>query len=279
VSAVEIKSKRILAVLSMRNLCKMNERRQFRSLPTINFSRIRNESFIGRLVRTPLRLIPQRMVVPILQGPLRGKKWIAGSSNHGCWIGSYELKKQQAFYEAVRPGDVVYDIGANVGFYSLLASVRVGPRGHVFCFEPLPENVADLRKHIAMNHLANCEVIEAAVSSTDGTARFDSSRPRSMGWLSELGDQAVRTVCLDMLVSSNAILPPKVLKIDVEGAEVAALQGCAQTLAAHPPIIFLATHGPAAHGQCVQFLTERKYKIRSLNSLSVDRSDELLAVP
>ena len=219
------------------------------------------------------------MVVPILQGPLRGKKWIVGSSRHGCWIGSYELEKQRAFYEAVRPGDVVYDIGANVGFYSLLASVRVGPKGHVFCFEPLSENLTDLRKHIAINHLANCEVIEAAVSSVDGAARFDSSRPRSMGWLSKSGNQAVRTVCLDTLVRSKITLPPNVLKIDVEGAEADALRGCAQTLAAHPCIIFLATHGPAAHSQCIHFLTERKYKIQSLNSLSVDRSDELLAVP
>jgi hypothetical protein len=75
----------------------MNARPQVRSFSTINFSRIPDESFIGRLIGAPLRLIPQRMVVPTFQGPLRGKKWIVGSSNHGCWMGSYELEKQRAF--------------------------------------------------------------------------------------------------------------------------------------------------------------------------------------
>jgi FkbM family methyltransferase len=171
----------------------------------------------------------------------------------------------------------VYDIGANVGFYTLLGSVRVGQSGRVYCFEPLPENVADLPSHIAMNHLANCEAIEAAVSSTDGTARFDSSRPRSMRWLSESGNQPVRTVCLDRPVSSKAILPPNISKIDVEGAEFATLLGCAPTPADRSPVIVLATHGPAAHSQCVQFLAERKYRFQFLNSLPVERSDELLA--
>jgi FkbM family methyltransferase len=189
----------------------------FGSSATINFSRIPNESFIGRLVRAPLRLLPSAMVVPILQGPLRGKKWIVGSSNHGCWFGSYEVEMQHAFRRIVKSGQVVYDIGANVGFYSLLASLCAGPTGRVYSFEPLPRNVADLKKHIAMNHLANCEVIEAAVSDVNGTVRFDSSRPRTMGWLSEAGNQVVRAVCLDSLYSSNSILPPNVMKIDVEG--------------------------------------------------------------
>lgn len=66
------------------------------------------------------------MVVPVLQGSLRGRKWIVGSSNHGCWLGSYEWKKQRLFTRTVSSGDVVFDIGAHVGFYTLLASVLVG---------------------------------------------------------------------------------------------------------------------------------------------------------
>src|SRR5690348_9557213 len=109
---------------------------------------------IGRLARAPLRLVPKKMIVPILQGPLRGKKWIAGSSNHGCWLGTYELGTQRLFCRIVKPGDVVYDIGANVGFYTLLASVCAGPSGRVYSYEPLPENIAGLRKHISINHLS-----------------------------------------------------------------------------------------------------------------------------
>src|SRR5580765_1322501 len=102
-----------------------------------NLSGISRETLIGKLLRAPLRLLPRTAAVPILQGPLRGKKWIVGSGTHGCWLGSYEYDKQKLFQKTVRSGDVVYDVGANAGFYSLLASLLVGEKGHVYSFEPL----------------------------------------------------------------------------------------------------------------------------------------------
>lgn len=244
----------------------------------INFSGIASESLIGRVIRAPLRLIPRDMVVPILQGPMRGMKWIAGSSNHGCWFGSYELAMQRAFRSEIGPGDTVYDIGANVGFYTLFASVCVGPQGRVYSFEPLPRNIADLRRHIVINHLTNCEVIEAAVSRSDGMAQFDASRPRSMGQLSTAGDKTVPTVSLDSLVSSKATLPPNVVKIDVEGAETYVLEGATEMLSAHRPVVFLATHGSEAHDHCVRVLCGLGYELSSVNSLPVENSDELVAI-
>ena len=217
------------------------------------------------------------MVVPILQGPLRGKKWIAGSGTHGCWLGTYELAAQNLFRRIVKPGDVIYDIGANVGFYTLLSSICAGPTGKVYSFEPLPQNIAELRKHITMNRLSNCELIEAAVSHSDGTARFDSSRPRSMGQVSARGNKFVRTVRIDSLVDGKRILPPNVLKIDVEGEEFNVLRGAQGTLGEYSPVIFLETHGTEARESCMQFLTERQYTITSLNSRNVECSDELIA--
>ncbi len=92
----------------------------------INFSGISNSKLAGRAMRLPLQLIPDSAVVRILQGPLRGKRWIAGSSNHGCWLGSYEAAKQRKIIEFVRPGMVCWDVGANVGFYTLLFAELVG---------------------------------------------------------------------------------------------------------------------------------------------------------
>jgi hypothetical protein len=60
----------------------------------INLSGISNNSVVEKLLRFPLRLIPSNMVLPILQGRLKGKKWIVGLSNHGCWLGSYKYEKQ-----------------------------------------------------------------------------------------------------------------------------------------------------------------------------------------
>ena len=83
-----------------------------------------------------------------MQDKLKGKKWIVGSSNHGCWLGTYEFAKQRLFSETIREGSIVYDIGAHLGFYALLASVLVGPKGRVVAFEPLTKNICFLEKHL-----------------------------------------------------------------------------------------------------------------------------------
>ena len=243
-----------------------------------NLSGISNDTLIGKLLRAPLRLIPRAAVVPIFQGPLRGKKWIVGSGNHGYWLGSYEHQKQQLFRKEVNPGDIVYDVGANAGFYTLLASVLVGDKGHVYAFEPLPGNVRNLRKHLEMNRVTNCMVIDAAVSSSDGEAMFDPSADRFTAHLSPAGCVPVRTVALDTLVSQGKILPPDFIKIDIEGAEYDCLKGCAQTIQTFHPIIFLATHGKDIHDVCMKALIEWKYEVRSLDERPAELSDELIAM-
>ncbi len=244
-----------------------------------NLSAISSESFIGRWLRAPLRLIPRKAVVPIFQGPLRGKKWIVGAGTHGCWLGSYEHNKQREFQKAIQPEDVVYDVGANAGFYSLLASVLVGEKGHVYAFEPLPDNARNLRKHLEMNRVRNCAVVEAAASSSDGEASFDPSGDRYTAHLSTAGSIHVRTVALDTLVSGNQIRPPDFMKIDIEGAEYDCLLGCERTIRAYRPVIFLATHGQEIHDACLRLLAEWNYEVASLDERPANYSDELVANP
>lgn len=242
-----------------------------------NLSGISRDTLIGKLLRAPLRLIPRTAVVPIIQGPLRGMKWTVGSGAHGCWLGSYEHDKQKLFQKTVKPGDVVYDVGANVGFYTLLASVLVGEKGHVYAFEPLPGNLSNLRKHLEMNHVKNCSLIDAAVSSTNGEAMFDPSADRCTAHLSMSGSIHVRTVALDTLVSRKEILPPSFMKIDIEGAEYDCLQGCAETIRTFRPVIFLATHGQDIHDACLRLLAEWNYDVESLDERPATLSDELIA--
>ena len=73
--------------------------------------------------------------MPILRGPLAGKKWLL-ASRINFFLGTYEPEQTQAFQEIVRPGSVVYDVGAHYGYYTLLASVLAGPAGRVLAFEP-----------------------------------------------------------------------------------------------------------------------------------------------
>ena len=231
-----------------------------------NFSSICTKSLIGRFLRSLLKLIPNNVILPIIQGPLRGKKWIKGSGDNGYWLGSYELEKQQLFKKFVKNNDVVYDIGAHVGFYTLLASMLVGD-GRVYAFEPLPSNIAILKKHIVLNKLTNVTVIEAAVSDKEGKTFFKEGESSTTGTISEKnGSFAVQEVFIDKLIETQNILPPRILKIDVEGTELSVLQGARRTLRQYKPIIFLATHSQKLYQECHVFLSQIGYNIKDLDA-------------
>ena len=82
-----------------------------------------------RPLRCLVQAVPPTWEMRVLQGPLRGAKWVAGTSNAGCWLGSFESEIQALVSQIVKPGHVFYDIGANVGFFTLLASRLVGRGG------------------------------------------------------------------------------------------------------------------------------------------------------
>ena len=228
----------------------------------INLSAMSFHSWLGQGVRWPLRLLPREMVVPVIQGPLRGKRWVVGSSNHGCWLGSYEYVKSRLFEQYVRSGDTVYDIGAHVGFYTLLASVLVGHTGRVAAFEPSPRNLAYLRKHLALNHVRNAVVIEGAVYDHEGEVRITEGPSSSEIRVGAKGAVPVRAFTLDHLVFRDGLPAPTVMKIDVEGAEHAVLRGATRLLTEKRPLIFLSTHGPQVHTECCRLLVGLGYTLR-----------------
>src|SRR5581483_4005597 len=141
---------------------------------------------LGRIMRLPLRLLPANLVVPVLQGELIGKRWIVGSSVHGCWLGSYEIQKQRCIASQLKPGSVFYDIGANAGFYSLLACSQVAP-GRVYAFEPVPRNAEYIRRHLELNGVSNVQVLTLAISDEDGSAWFRQEQTGLMGCLDPEG--------------------------------------------------------------------------------------------
>ena len=202
-----------------------------------------------------------------------------GSGSHGCWLGSYEYHKQRALQHELKIGDVVYDIGANVGFYSLLASVVGGDAGYVYSFEPSPENLRELRRHLELNQVKYCTVIGAAVSSAEGEAVFNASDNSWTGHLAVNGSLRVRTLALDGLVLSREIRPPNLMKIDIEGAELECLQGASKVILEIRPIIFLATHGRKIHSACTELLANWNYRLTSLDGKPEESADELIARP
>ena len=245
----------------------------------MNFSKINNQSFIGKLIRLPLRLLPKKAVLPILQGRLRGQKWIGGAGEHGYWLGSYEIRKRQAFEALIVPKSVVYDIGANVGYFSLMAAVLAGPDGKVFAFEPLPRNISYLHKHIKLNKINNIQVIEAAVSQHEGESFFELGASTAMGHISENGEIKVRMVSLDAMLESGQLPPPDFMKVDVEGAEFDVLCGARILLETHRPVLFLDTHDRQAHQLTIGLLEVLGYQFKILDGKSISETKELIAFP
>jgi len=220
----------------------------------INFSAISYSSLLGRALRLPLRFVPDGAVLRVIQGPLRGKRWIAGSSNHGCWLGSYEASKQRKVIELVRPGMVCWDVGANVGFYTLLFAELVGPLGKVFAFEPLPLNVGLLRRHVEMNGYGNVRIFPCALADFDGEASFEPGPNPSMGRIAPSGPLRGPCARADTLLARGEVEAPDVIKIDVEGAEAEVLRG-SQRVMERRPVILLAILGEKARRECLDSLT------------------------
>jgi FkbM family methyltransferase len=231
-----------------------------------------------KVARYPLTWLAPDQVVRILSGPLRGKRWIVGSAQHACWLGSFEHEKQRQIANELRPGDVFYDLGANVGLYTLLAARRVAA-GSVFAFEPLPRNIEYLRKHLKLNRVSNAELLELAVCDVVGIASFQEAESSSMGRLGGGGSTRVRTATLDSLLLQKKILPPSLIKIDIEGAELLALKGACEVFRRFKPVLFLATHSRELDAECVQLLVSWGYECKDLGPRTCKDSGEIVARP
>lgn len=209
---------------------------------------------LGRLARLPLRLIPRELAVPVLSGPNRGPRWIVGAGNHSCWLGTYEQTQLAYVSRAARTG-LVFDVGAHAGFYTLALARRCS----VIAVEPAPANADYLRRHVALNGLKNVQVIEAAACDQSGVVRF--APDGYMGHIAEQGTP-VRALRLDELGDPTAI------KMDVEGAEAAALRDAERILSIGRADVFLSLHG-VCDEEALAILQRHGYRMKWLSEAEV----------
>jgi len=229
-------------------------------------TRLDPQSIVGFVLRLPLRWLPRRHVTRVRTGLNRGARWIVGAHIHRCWLGTYEVEMQACIAALVRPGMVIWDIGANAGFHTLAFARLAGPGGRVVAFEPLAENVQNLLQHVRLNRLTNTRVVQAALAARSGWTSFAIAELNSMGRLTDQDTSyLVPVTSIDEFLAREPGARPDVLKIDVEGAEAAVLAGAAGLLSRFAPQILLAVHGAKQSRQCREILLAHGYMLSNLD--------------
>jgi FkbM family methyltransferase len=236
-----------------------------------------------RKVSTLLHSLLKDTAVPVLSGPLMGWKWLPPSGNHAYWLGKHERAYVNAFASCLQPGDTVFDIGAQAGYFSLVAARLVGSQGRVVAFEPFPKNIDFIKAHCQLNDCHNVALLEMAVGGSEGTRTFQSANAL-MGHLVESNDDAiapaassdalsVNVVTLDELPMGYQSLRPNVMKIDTEGMEYWVLQGGKTLIERCRPILFIATHGGINQQRTLQLLEAWNYEVVMIGDGSSKNAD------
>jgi FkbM family methyltransferase len=204
-------------------------------------------------------------------------------SEKDYWLGTYEPELQAAIQDLTKPGQIIYDLGANIGFISLLFASRTGSNGRIYSFEALPENVTRLQDNIELNGFQDrVTIIHSAVQDHSGQANFLIGPSHGTGKVdgsvgrSTLDYQAqieIQGLSIDDFVYHYASRVPDIIKIDIEGGEVLALSGMQRLLKEHNPILFLELHGPDAAQTCWELLSKEKYRICKMTSDYAQVSD------
>ncbi|GCD99714.1 FkbM family methyltransferase [Embleya hyalina] len=146
-------------------------------------------------------------------------------------FGEWEPNLSAFLRDRLRPGDTFIDVGAHRGAFSLLASHAVGPTGHVVAIEPTPQFHKDLVGAASTNHRTNIRTIRSAASDTTGTLILYLEDPANLGHTTVVRPRNVHTTFhvptapLAELLSQAELSTARVIKIDVEGAEAAAVRG------------------------------------------------------
>jgi len=211
---------------------------------------------------------------------------IDGSSQTGRMLyatGEYESETTRLIKRLLAPGQTMIDVGANIGYFAIVAARAVGPQGRVVAFEPVGPVRARLQRNLALNGLSRVEVREEALSASSGNVKFftgpaDDTGLASLRPLEGSRETTVRQVRFDDLWRVDD--PVALVKIDVEGAEMAAIRGMSGTLRRWLPDIvvevtdaYLQALGSSA-AELMAFLTGIGYKMHRIATAGLERLND-----
>jgi len=196
-------------------------------------------------------------------GPAKGLRMpVRLPDDKGFWKGTYEEGFCARLAAAVKPGDVCHDIGAFRGYTA--GVMALAGAAEVQAFEPAPVNQQAVRRVMALNPALPIQLTAAAVGAEEGTIKITIHEDASMNFVGE--DKSgrpsieVRMLALDSAIASGEAVAPRLLKIDVEGAEASVLRGAPKALRESVREIFVELHHQQAKEECERLLTEAGFE-------------------
>jgi FkbM family methyltransferase len=255
---------------------------------TLRHSRgLRNAEWLWDQLRTPYTALLATLAQNGLERIINGTDLIRLTPEYRVITENYEPDVWRHVMGEARVGDVVADVGANIGLYTIALAKRVGDSGKVHAFEPDPANFRALDRHCCLNEVtARVVSYQVAVAGTDGRVAFEAGRGSESHVSSSSMVSEVDGVRLDSVFAGNRI---DFLKIDVEGFEEEVVKGASELLsdrARGPRIIYIEVH-PFAWGEVkttgetiLTLLTDYGYRVEDLlgkEVVSVDKYGEIVA--
>lgn len=196
-------------------------------------------------------------------------------------LGSYEPETIRIFKESLEEGATVIDIGTNIGYYTIVAGKKVGPKGKVFGYEPNMDSFNLLQRNILINNFDNITPINLALSNISGERVLyfgDNKCTHSFADNRKTGkNEIVLTDTLDNSLKKYGSPKIDVIKMDIEGAEILALEGMAETIERSPRLTIFTELYPKAIRRLGRSPLEFLEKMRdfgfSISVIDEDRKD------
>jgi FkbM family methyltransferase len=212
----------------------------------------------------------EKLWVKIQSGPAQGI-WLELNPRTGQ---SYMRGDTESLVQ--EDNDVFFDLGANIGLFTLMAARAIGAKGAIFSFEPDSENAARLRRNIARNGFENISVVEAGVWSSTGKRQFaasESTSPdRGVGTFIDTNSRAtddvsIQCTSLDDFIKSAPL--PTAIKCDVEGAEFEVVKGATNLLHQQRPWILFEMHSQDNDRRIRTALRDYRYSFQNIDEFHV----------
>lgn len=225
-----------------------------------------------------------RVLLSVLRGPARGLRFrldLVSGAETGYFLGRYDPEILRQIEKICQPGWRVWDCGGYIGFYTAFFAKLAGPKGSVVVFEPDPRNMARIKSNMQLNKFEQVQFVPAAIgapctevdfvlsgnTNSHISGAYVGATPQEYAEIERV-IQHIKVPCLslDEACYDKGLPRPQLIKLDIDGAEMIALQHVERLAREVRPMIILELHNPECDRAAWDFACRTNYSLRSLNT-------------